>query len=422
MRVIKDKTLFLILFIYQTVVLCQNGSGKFCIDAEPLCSGQFYYPNTSGVNIAETGPDYGCLISQLNPAWFYFQISNDGNLEFMIEQSTTVNGDPNLDTDFIVYGPFDDWATACVHDLTFSKIVDCSFSRDFVEFLSINNALAGSYYLLMIQNYSLSPGFVRVTQTAGSATTNCILAEDPIESSLNDCPGDVLSLEATTEGAVIYKWYEDDGFGNFVHIINNHSEILDVTTPNRYKAEAMNFANVVIGLYGFNVSFSDNSPLQISAEVITMTFIDENDIEVTVDNDTGDTYEYIMDGGAWQKEPIFKNVSLGYHEISVINSSGCRIGNTKITVMDYPLYFTPNGDGYHDTWNIPGMQNQSEALIYIFDRYGKLLKQLIPNGSGWDGTYNGAEMPTNDYWFTLTYIEPKDGAIKEFKSHFTLKR
>ena len=90
--------------------------------------------------------------------------------------------------------------------------------------------------------------------------------------------------------------------------------------------------------------------------------------------------------------------------------------------MDYPLYFTPNGDGYHDTWNIIGISNQLDAEIYIFDRYGKLLKQLSPTSLGWDGTFNGEALPSSDYWFIVNYREPSDDTKKEFKAHFTLKR
>ncbi|TRW24005.1 T9SS type B sorting domain-containing protein, partial [Flavobacterium zepuense] len=93
-----------------------------------------------------------------------------------------------------------------------------------------------------------------------------------------------------------------------------------------------------------------------------------------------------------------------------------------VSVIDYPHYFTPNGDGYHDEWNIIGMQNLPQARIYIFDRYGKLLKQISPSSapSGWDGTFNGNPVPSDDYWFTITY--PEGAVTKEFKAHFTLKR
>ncbi|MFK7831824.1 MAG: T9SS type B sorting domain-containing protein [Winogradskyella sp.] len=58
----------------------------------------------------------------------------------------------------------------------------------------------------------------------------------------------------------------------------------------------------------------------------------------------------------------------------------------------------------------------------MFDRYGKLLKQLSPTGTGWDGTFNGSMMPTSDYWFTVEYTEPGTTEPKEFRAHFTLKR
>ncbi|MFD2603843.1 T9SS type B sorting domain-containing protein, partial [Flavobacterium suzhouense] len=93
------------------------------------------------------------------------------------------------------------------------------------------------------------------------------------------------------------------------------------------------------------------------------------------------------------------------------------------SIVDYPNFFTPNGDGFHDTWNIIGLQ-ETGSVIYIFDRYGKLIKQISPDSDGWDGTFNGTPVPATDYWFTVTYPE-FDGTttvIREFKSHFSLKR
>ncbi|RAK24845.1 gliding motility-associated-like protein, partial [Flavobacterium aquaticum] len=86
-----------------------------------------------------------------------------------------------------------------------------------------------------------------------------------------------------------------------------------------------------------------------------------------------------------------------------------------------PNYFTPNGDGINDTWNISGL-NQADAKLYIFDRYGKLLKQLsaTDDSNGWDGTYNQELLPSTDYWFSLDYTE--NGVAKQFKAHFSLIR
>ena len=94
------------------------------------------------------------------------------------------------------------------------------------------------------------------------------------------------------------------------------------------------------------------------------------------------------------------------------------LSNT-IQTITYINYFTPNGDGYNDRWNIY-LPTEYEAVITIYDRYGKLLKQISPETTGWDGIFNGELMPSTDYWFKVEYTE--DNTRKEFKSHFSLKR
>jgi len=170
----------------------------------------------------------------------------------------------------------------------------------------------------------------------------------------------------------------------------------------------------------------------------TNAFADQQDIIVTVDG-YGE-YLYQLDNGPLQSTGHFVNVSPGAHVITVYdvlpgdgdvddenNCGSYPIEN--ISVVNYPHYFTPNGDGYHDTWNITGLNAYHNAEIYIFDRYGKLLKQLNPLGDGWDGTYNGNQLPATDYWFKVVYDEPvtnSEGIMtirrKEFKAHFSLKR
>uniref|UniRef100_UPI002629B65E T9SS type B sorting domain-containing protein n=1 Tax=uncultured Psychroserpens sp. TaxID=255436 RepID=UPI002629B65E len=164
----------------------------------------------------------------------------------------------------------------------------------------------------------------------------------------------------------------------------------------------------------------ESAPPVVTATVSTDAFAETHVIEVSVEG-PGD-YEYSLDNGAWQDEPIFVDVSLGEHVVTARDKNGCGEASDEVVVMDYPLFFTPNGDGYNDTWNISAINNQPNAKIYIFDRYGKLLKQLSPTGAGWNGTYNGNPMPTSDYWFVVEYNEPNTGTRKEFKAHFTLKR
>jgi gliding motility-associated-like protein len=105
----------------------------------------------------------------------------------------------------------------------------------------------------------------------------------------------------------------------------------------------------------------------------------------------------------------------------VRDQNGCGIvGPIPVAVLGIPHYFTPNGDGFHDYWNVMGISPLSpnaSSIIYIFDRYGKLLKQINPIGLGWDGNYNDREMPSDDYWFSVQF---KDG--RKVNGHFALKR
>ena len=133
-------------------------------------------------------------------------------------------------------------------------------------------------------------------------------------------------------------------------------------------------------------------------------------------------YEYQLDDGPWQTDGTFLDVPAGEHSVTVRDTNGCGSLIKSFGLIDYMRFFTPNGDAYHPTWNVIGLEDQPTAKVYIFDRYGKLLKQISPAGPGWDGTFNGNPMPSQDYWFRVEYLDPFDGSPKEFVNHFTLKR
>lgn len=133
-------------------------------------------------------------------------------------------------------------------------------------------------------------------------------------------------------------------------------------------------------------------------------------------------YEFALNDGKYQDSNVFYDVEAGDHLIWVRDkATGACAVSKVVSVMNYPKYFTPNGDGFNDTWNIQGLKSQPGAKVYIFDRSGKLIKQLSPSGEGWDGTYGGRPMPSTDYWFTIEYVD-FNGYGREFKGHFSLKR
>lgn len=160
-------------------------------------------------------------------------------------------------------------------------------------------------------------------------------------------------------------------------------------------------------------------PDDFGAQVTTRFFDERQRIEAFA---TGPASQYIfrLDEGPWQYNGSFNDVSPGPHIVVIQDLEGCASVEVLLNVVGYPLYFTPNNDGYHDTWNIIGLNEVTGATIYIFDRHGKLLKQVEPTGIGWDGTYNGQPLASSDYWFKVEYEE--NGTPKSFGGHFALKR
>lgn len=128
-------------------------------------------------------------------------------------------------------------------------------------------------------------------------------------------------------------------------------------------------------------------------------------------------YEYSLDGINYQDSNIFYGVKKGEHQVFVRDKNKCGITTTEIYLLIHPKYFTPNGDGFNDTWKIKFGSYETNLKVKIFDFYGKFLKELDSNSSGWDGFYNGQPMPASDYWFVVTRANGK-----EHKGHFTLKR
>ena len=190
---------------------------------------------------------------------------------------------------------------------------------------------------------------------------------------------------------------------------------LDVNEEGIYTVEVTNVSGCS-RIRTLKVTASDIAVIQ------TIDVVDMADLNTVTVNVTGaGDYEYSLDeaSGYFQDSNFFTNVPAGIHDVFINDKNGCGLISKAIAVVGVPKFFTPNSDGYNDYWNIKGVNANFNAnsIIYIFDRYGKLLKQLQPSSEGWDGTFNGNILPSDDYWYT---IKLEDG--REAKGHFSLKR
>lgn len=168
-------------------------------------------------------------------------------------------------------------------------------------------------------------------------------------------------------------------------------------------------------------------PQSVTVEISGSDFGEGYSLDVTATDFIGDIYtqfEYRLDNGNWQESNIFNNVPPGNHVVIVRELNGCgETSSESFFLIGYPRFFTPNSDGYNDTWNLINNGDISIKKLYVFDRYGKLLKQLNPaNSNSWDGTYNGKDLPADDYWFKVEFVDEKTGENREYMANFTLIR
>lgn len=146
---------------------------------------------------------------------------------------------------------------------------------------------------------------------------------------------------------------------------------------------------------------------------------DENSILIDPSNLGIGDYEYALDNpfGLYQDDPLFEDVSPGIHTVYVRDKNGCGTAEIQVSVIGYPKFFTPNGDGFNDTWQVQGVEFQPNSGIYIYDKFGKLLAQIDAMDEGWYGVYNGTPLPSADYWYR---VQLDDGRVH--LGHFSLIR
>jgi len=127
-------------------------------------------------------------------------------------------------------------------------------------------------------------------------------------------------------------------------------------------------------------------------------------------------YEYSIDNIHFQDSPTFISLHSGDYTVYVRDKFGCGTIDQDVFLLMYDKYFTPNEDNYNDFWKIDFSEYEPNLTIDIFNSEGKLLK-VLQNHESWDGNYNGAHMPSDDYWFLV-----HRGNGNEHRGHFTLKR
>lgn len=174
-------------------------------------------------------------------------------------------------------------------------------------------------------------------------------------------------------------------------------------------------------------SFSVNYPP--APDIFSVEVNAENETENTVNINVngGSNYEFSLDNNTFVgngTSHTFYNLPPGFSTIYVRDVNQCETPTEAIaSVIGYPKHLTPNADGFNDYWKVYGASTTffKEINIKIFNRFGKVLFVINNNNAevGWDGTFNGTLVPSNDYWFHAKLIDFND-KILEQKGHFSV--
>ncbi|MGC1516105.1 MAG: T9SS type B sorting domain-containing protein [Maribacter sp.] len=242
---------------------------------------------------------------------------------------------------------------------------------------------------------------------------------------VNICSDRDSNIVSATDEADGHRWYKINGIGND-QLISSASEVT-LTESGTYRYEAFtiieNDGNTIEcpSFQNFQVEISEAPKINSVNVQQQGNFLT---LEVQVSG-TGN-YEYAIDdeNGPYQDSNRFTGVSKENHTVFVRDKKGCGAAQERVeidlTLEGFPLFFTPNGDNTNDFWQFLSTTDTAEnevLSIRIFDRFGTLLAQIDPNSQGWNGVYNGQQLPEADYWFRAV-----TRSNKILKGHFSLKR
>lgn len=301
---------------------------------------------------------------------------------------------------------------------------------------TIENQLIGSQTGLLIFYYNENGN--ELTNFAGSGFTNSVPYEQQIMARIEDPNNASCAIEVTFSLKTVSlpeieleDSYEICSLGESLELKANpiYSSWTWFGPEGNIISEGLSVTITAEGIYGLSVLEEKNgvicenykefelvhSEAPVIEDILFSNFSDDSSIEVLASGDG--VFEYSIDGTNFQISNIFPKVSGGTYNVTVRDINGCGELSQTINLLNYPRFFTPNNDGFHDRWHIKGLSHNNNVFITIYNRYGKFLKQLSTISDGWDGTFNGRNMPSDDYWFQLNL---EDGT--NFSGHFSLMR
>jgi len=357
----------------------------------------------------------------------YARIINPGNCftiaQLELQTSNNIISIPDLETcDDAIRDGFSSFNLNTIYTSIITQIptnADVSYYETAADASIESNALPNTYENIIADLQTL---FVKVksnNECFSISTVNLIVSHTPLleaDETLTYCL-DTFPATITIFGGVL-----NDLPNNYYYEWFFNGAPTEVTTSFNTINEVGVYDVIVTDTNGCSSSrtITVNQSSTATIENVTVEGIAPNN-SVTLNFSGEGVYEFALDdiNGFYQESNVFTDLSQGFHTVYIRDINGCGITEETISVLGFPKFFTPNGDSQNETWRVMGSNTQFNLIdvIQIFNRYGKLITEQRTQSGGWDGSLNGNQLPSDDYWFIAKFL---DG--KKYTGHFALKR
>jgi gliding motility-associated-like protein len=397
------------------------GSGTVVLTATPSKGDVNWYATQTSTTVIHTGQSYTTPEISVSTTYWVEAVDNSCK-SIRTKVEAFINPKPTIDFDYSKSNQ-----TICEGEL-----VDISFKNSNSTIISfvwdndatiINENSDGS--ITVRPPYKKSGSSYQSTHTYTVTLDNgckqSFTAEIKVDEALSGavtatlpqiCEGISTTINAGSYNAYTYNW--------------TSTALDDLKPESRFTVSPVETTIYTVVMTRGECKETDGTTIDVNSKpvILTIDSIGTRDREIIPLTGTGTSpFKFGVDEAPANDDPVKYDLLFGLHSFYIIDAAGCRSDAIDWLVeapkLFIPPYFSPNGDGVMDRWDIPGMNEiYPNAVITIYDRFGKELIKYSGAAEGWDGKYLGRDMPTTDYWYIIDIEEIN----KQYVGHFTLLR